>query len=154
MQPTLILGIGNILLQDEGVGVRVIEAMQQMELPDEVELVDGGTAGADLVDIIADRRKLIVVDAIDAGSRPGTILRLAADDLAPEPEAAISLHQLGLAESLAMASQLDCAPQDVVIFAVQPGRIAPGLELSAEVAAVVPAVVEAVMAELGEGMKG
>ncbi len=149
MQPTLIMGIGNILLRDEGLGVRVVEAMQQFDLPDGVELVDAGTAGADLVEVIADRGKVIVIDAIEAGAEPGTIVRLAAEDLMPDDGASISLHQLGLVESLRMAQQLGCAPGEVVVFGVQPGEIRAGLELSPAVAAVVPAVVEAVLAELG-----
>ena len=61
--PILILGIGNILLRDEGVGVRVVEALRGRALPDTVELVDGGTGGADLLEVVADRRVVIVVDA-------------------------------------------------------------------------------------------
>ncbi|MHB1038104.1 MAG: HyaD/HybD family hydrogenase maturation endopeptidase [Pirellulales bacterium] len=149
MQPTLILGIGNLLLQDEAVGVRVVEALHDVKLPAGVEVVDGGTAGANLVDLIADRRKLIVLDAIDAGAEPGTIFRLGPDDLLPAEGAAISIHQLGLVETLAMVRQLGCAPREVVIFGIQPRRIEPGLELTAEVSAAVPKVVRAVLAELG-----
>lgn len=148
MQPILVIGIGNILLQDEGVGVRVIEAMQEMDLPDDVELVDGGTSGADLVDMIADRGKLIVVDAIEAGAQPGTVFRLSAEDLLPQDGQAISLHQLGLVESLTMAEQLGCAPQEVAIIGVQPGKVSPGLELTAEMAGVVPKIIQTVLAEL------
>ena len=146
--PTLVLGIGNILLSDEGVGVRVIEAMAQAEVPPGVELVDGGTSGADLVDLIADRRKVIVVDAIDAGAEPGTLFRLGPDDLAPDEGESISLHQLGLVESLLIARYLNCPPREVVIFGVQPHSIAPGLELSPQLSAVVPRVIRAVLAEL------
>lgn len=144
----LILGIGNILLRDEGVGVHVVEALGLQELPAEVELVDGGTAGADLVDLIADRRKLIVIDAIEAGLAPGTILRLTPQDLLPDPDEMLSLHQLGLVQSLHMAEQLGCSPQDVVIIAVQPQTIRPGLELSADVQAAVPRAAAAALAEL------
>ena len=147
MKPVLIMGIGNILLRDEGVGVRVIEAMQGMDLPDDVELVDAGTAGADLIDIVADRRKVIVVDAIQGQAEPGTVFRMGSEDLLPQEGEAISLHQLGLVESLAMAKQLGCAPQDTVVFGIQPGEISAGLELTAPVARVVPKVIEAVMAE-------
>ena len=147
MQPTLILGIGNILLRDEGVGVRIIEAMGKLDLPEGVEILDGGTAGADLVDVIADRRKLIVVDAVAAEAAPGTVFRLRPEDLLPQGEALISLHQLGLVQSLAMAKQLGCQPREVVIFGVQPGEITPGLELTVRVAAAVPKVIEAVLAE-------
>lgn len=148
MKPILILGIGNILLRDEGVGVRVVEAMQGLDLPEGVELVDAGTAGADLVDIMADRRKVIVVDAIEAQGAPGTILRLNGEDLLPEPGGLLSLHQLGLVESLFMAKQLGCAPGEVIVFGIQPGQIRAGLELSPEVASAVPKVIEAVLAEI------
>ena len=148
MQPTLVMGIGNILLRDEGVGVRTIEAMQQIELPQGVELVDAGTAGADLIDLVADRRKLIVIDAIEADAAPGTVFRLLAEDLAPQDGAMISLHQLGLVESLAMAKHLGCAPQQVVVFGVQPAVISTGLDLSPQVAAAVPKVIQAVLSEL------
>jgi hydrogenase maturation protease len=154
MQPVLVLGIGNILLRDEGVGVRVVDALGDYVLPDDVEVADGGTAGADLVELLADRRKVIVVDAVEAGAAPGTILRLTPADLLPEPGELISLHQLGLAESLHMTAQLQCSPQEVIIIAVQPATISPGLELSAAVEAQLPAVVRAVIAELGSGHDG
>jgi hydrogenase maturation protease len=144
----LVLGIGNILLCDEGVGVRAIEAMQPMDLPSNVELVDAGTAGADLVDIIAHRRKVIVVDAIEAGAAPGTVFRLRGDELMPDSGVAISLHQLGLVESLTMAEQLECAPKEVIVFGVQPDKIRPGLELSAPVANAVSKVIDAVLFEV------
>jgi hydrogenase maturation protease len=150
MQPTLVMGIGNILLRDEGVGVRVIEAMRDADLPPDAELVDAGTAGADLVDLIADRRKLIVVDAIEADAPPGTVFRLKPEDLAPADGASISLHQLGLVESLAIAERLGCCPRDVVIVAIQPGKIAPGLELTEEIAAAVPRAIDLVLAELSD----
>jgi hydrogenase maturation protease len=148
MSTRLVLGIGNILLRDEGVGVRVIEAMQQMPLPDDVELIDGGTAGADLVDLLADRPKVIVVDAIQGDATPGTILRMTAEDLLPEPGECISLHQLGLVQSLLIARRLGCAPREVVIFGIQPSQIAPGLELTPAVAAAVPTAIRLVLAEL------
>jgi hydrogenase maturation protease len=149
--PVLVLGIGNILLRDEGVGVRVVEAMRDVPLPVDTELVDGGTAGADLVDLLADRRKVIVIDALDAEVEPGAVFRLGPDELLPRDGEMISLHQLGLVESLAMARQLRCVPEEVVIFGVQPRQISPGLELSAEVQDAVPKVIEAVLLELQNG---
>jgi hydrogenase maturation protease len=146
-QPVLILGIGNILLQDEGVGVRAVQRLRGCELPVHVDIVDGGTGGADLVDVIADRRKVIVIDAMDAAVPPGTISRFAGEDLLPDPGTTVSLHQLGLVESLVMAKQLGCGPGEVVVFGIQPARIQPGLELSQPVADAMAAVVKAVIAE-------
>ena len=149
MLPTLVLGIGNILLRDEGVGVRVIESMRGAPLPDGAELVDGGTAGADLVDLLADRPKVIVIDALDADSKPGSVFRLRADELMPDPGEMVSLHQLGLLQSLSIAARLGCSPKEVVVFGIQPKEISPGLTLTDEVQDAVPRTVAAVLAELG-----
>ena len=144
----LVLGIGNILLRDEGVGVRVIEQMQEIPVPDDVELVDGGTAGADLLDVLAERQKVIVIDAVQADCEPGTVLRFTADDLVRPDGVGISLHELGLGEALTMTRQLGCAPKDVVVFGIKPKDLGCGLELSEEIAASVPKVVKLVLAEI------
>ena len=147
-RPILVLGIGNILLRDEGVGVRVIEQMQEMRLPDDVELVDGGTAGADLLDVLADRKKVIVIDAVQADCEPGTVLRFTADDLVRPDGVGVSLHELGLGEALTMTRQLGCAPENVVVFGIKPKATACGLELSDEIAALIPNVIKLVLEEI------
>ncbi len=149
-RPILVLGIGNILLRDEGVGVRVIEQMQKMHLPDDVELIDGGTAGADLLDVLAERRKVIVIDAVQADCEPGTVLRFNADDLVRPDGVGMSLHELGLGEALTMTRQLGCAPKDVVVFGIKPKDIECGLELSEEIVTSVPKVIELVLDEIGK----
>jgi len=145
--PVLILGIGNIILRDEGVGVRVIEAMKDLQLPEGVEIADGGTSGADLIDVIADRRKIVVVDAMQADVAPGTIMRFTADDLIEQLGPTISLHQFGLIDSLLMARQLNCPPREVIIFGVKPVDVSTGLELSPQVASLVPKLIELAVAE-------
>ena len=149
-RPILILGIGNILLRDEGVGVRVIERMQKIPLPDNVELVDGGTAGADLLDVLADRRKVIIIDAVQADCEPGTVLRFTADDLVRPDGVGMSLHELGLGEALIMTKQLGCEPKEVVVFGIKPRDISCGLELSEQISASLPKVVELVLAEISK----
>jgi len=149
-RPILVLGIGNILLRDEGVGVRAIEHMQKMHLPDDVELVDGGTAVADLLDVLAERRKVIVIDVVQAEAEPGTVLRFTADELVQPDGVGMSLHELGLGEALTMTRQLGCAPKDVVVFGIKPKDIRWGLELSEEITASVPKVVELILPEIGK----
>jgi len=154
-EPRLVLGIGNLLLKDEGVGVHVVSAIEaqvaagDFVLPEGVEVCDGGTLGMDLLDLIEDRRKVIVIDAVETDAAPATVLRFTAEDLARRQAADLSLHQVGLFEALAMARQLGCAPDEVVIFGIVPKDMSPGLELSAEVAAVVPEVIRMVLAEIG-----
>lgn len=150
MKRVLVMGIGNILLSDEGVGVRVIEAMRNIGLPDDVELVDAGTAGADLVDIVADRAKLIVVDAIQSELSPGTVLRMTEKDILPTESSAVSLHELGLPDALEMTRRLGCSPREVVVFGIVPQSIQCGLELTECIAAVVPRVIELVLNEAGK----
>lgn len=142
----LILGIGNLLLCDEGIGVHAVRCLAQRILPPGVEVLDGGTSGADLVDHLEGRTKVIVIDAASGDGPPGTIYRCEARDLI-EQEGALSLHEFGLADSLHMAERLGCAPQRVVVLGVQPATMEPGLELSPEVAAVLPGVLSLALAE-------
>lgn len=146
--PILILGIGNILLRDEGIGPHVIDKLKEIKLPDNVELLDGGTGGADLLDFICDRQKLIVVDAIQTDIEPGCIMRLTADDLTTDSRQNISLHEFGLLETLTMAKQLDCDPKEVIIIGVKPKDITSGVEISDEVSSVVPKIMESILNEL------
>lgn len=147
MNNVLVVGIGNILLADEGIGVRVIETMARLSPPPDVELLDGGTSGADLIDYIADRPKVIVIDAVKTEHPPGTILRLGPEDLLGSEEAKISLHDLGLLETLAMAVQMGCPPKQVVIFGVVPASLACSLELSPVIANLVPKIIDLILAE-------
>ena len=146
-KPVLVVGIGNILLQDEGIGVHVARALQEAALPPDVEAVDGGTSGADLIEVIAGRPKLIVVDSLQADAEPGAVFRMSMDDLAGRDYAGFSLHELGLLETLQMAKLLGCLPKEIVIFGVQPKAISPGLEMTREVAAVVPRLIDLVLQE-------
>lgn len=146
--PILVLGIGNILLRDEGVGVRVVEAMERIDLPPDVELFDGATAGLDLLDALAGRRKVIVIDAIGGDSEPGTVLRLSPEDLVALDGRGMSLHEIGLLETLTAAKQLGVAPQELVVLGVKPRDVSCGLTLSPETARLVPEIVELVLAEL------
>ena len=150
--PTLVLGIGNILMADDGVGARVVEELEKLgdrSLPASVDLVEGGTSGLALVDLLEGRRKVIVIDAIIEGGEPGSIHRLAPEDLDERGSAAVSLHDFGLPDSLEMARQLGSAPTEVVIFGIVAKEICPRLELSPEVARAVPEAVKLVLEELG-----
>jgi len=144
----LVLGIGNILRRDEGVGVRVIEALRDEDVPDDVELFDGGTFGAELIDVIADRAGVIVIDAIEHEGAPGSVFRFSGDDLAAHASASLSVHEIGLLDTLRMAKQLGCSPKEVLVLGVVPEDVGPGLELTPAVAKQVPKIVERVLEEL------
>jgi hydrogenase maturation protease len=144
------LGVGNILLQDEGVGVRTVEAMGSLPLPSNVELFDGATAGLDLLDVLADRKKVIIIDAIKGPYEPGTVLRLGPEDLVPEEAENVSLHDIGLLETLTVAKQLGIAPREVVILGVMPKALGWGLSLSREIDRLLPKLIQLILAELSD----
>jgi hydrogenase maturation protease len=144
----LVLGIGNILLRDEGIGPRFIKEMRNCPLPDQTELLDGGTAGAALLEFISDREKLVVIDAVEAGAKPGSIVKIDAKDLPKQPADRFSLHQFGLLDTLATAEKLGRAPKQTVIIGVQPRDLAAGTELSAELSAAMPRIKKLVLEEI------
>jgi len=123
--------------------VRVIEELKKVSLPDNVEIVDGGTRGADLLDVISDRQKIIVVDAIDGGYAPGTVVCFNLNDLEKTDGFHInSLHNINIPETIAMAHLLGVAPKDVVVVGIQLKSIECGTELSNEVCSSIPAAVQ------------
>jgi hydrogenase maturation protease len=144
----IIIGIGNLILQDEGVGVHAVRALEDMDLPPGVEVIDGGTATMELLPVFQEAERIIVIDALRGGEKPGTIYRLTPDDLMGETERPLSLHQVGLLEVLGMARQIGGEPE-VVIIGVEPKEISWGMELTPEVEARLPRVIDAVFEELG-----
>ncbi len=145
----LVLGVGNILLHDEGIGVKVIEELQAQYLfSDNVELFDGGTLGLRLLDPIAQSDHLIVVDAVQNGEPPGTLYRLDAEDLNKRVTFKNSLHQLDLVETLAYAEVLGNRPEAVII-GIEPADISPwGLELTEVVRSRMAELCEQVLKEI------
>lgn len=144
----MVMGVGNILLSDEGLGVRFLDELAKTTLPDNVELLEGGTAGLELVHLIQDIDFLIIVDAFNANAEPGSLFRFQPGDLQIIPEQyEVSFHQIGIIEVLAMAKVLGQAPQ-TLIFGVQPKSLEWGLDISPEIQALFPRLVEFVLKEV------
>lgn len=153
----LVVGLGNMLLKDEGVGVHVAERLMQLVLPDNVEIVDGGTAGLDILLMHEGVAKLVVIDAMRTGAKPGTVYkaRFKAGEreklamiFGQSPESKISLHQAGLIDALAAAEKLDRAPAETVIIGVEPGEWDCGLELTEPVKKIIPKIIKKVLEEI------
>ncbi len=145
----LVLGVGNILLQDEGVGVRVVEEMQRrFQAPAGVEILDGGTAGMGLIDDLLDKDAVIIVDAVRTGAPPGTVVRLAGDEVPVFLQQRISPHQLGLSDVLATLTLIGKRPAHLVLFGVVPQSLELSLELTAAIERMVAVLVDKVVAEL------
>jgi hydrogenase maturation protease len=130
----LVMGIGNVLLQDEGAGVRTVEAFaRKYETPSCVELLDGGTSGIELLQYLQGREVLILIDVVRNGEPCGTLSRFEGDDVPSLFQNKISPHQLGLSDLLATARLMGSLPGKVVLYGIEPKSIGTGLEMSAEV---------------------
>ncbi|KPK00512.1 MAG: hypothetical protein AMJ60_00990 [Desulfobacterales bacterium SG8_35] len=145
----LVLGIGNVLLTDEGIGVRALKELERRYTdPAHVTLLDGGTAGIELRRHIRKRDYLIIIDAMKCGQEPGTVVRVEGNDVPAAFRNRISPHQLGLSDLLAAAMLTDELPKNLVLFGVEPESIDIGLDLSETVEASVEKLTGAVVDEL------
>jgi hydrogenase maturation protease len=149
VEHVLILGLGNPLLGDEGIGVRVVEELKRLELPEGVTVVEGGTAGLGLIGLMEGYRRVIIVDAADMGHPPGRVVRFTPPEAQfKTAKAPLSLHQIGLGEVLALANTLGVAPAEPTIIGVQPSRIEEGIGLSPEVEGAIPQIIRIILDEL------
>lgn len=145
----LVLGIGNLVMSDDGIGVRVVQRLtQSFQFPDGVTILDGGTLGLDLLPQLEGVERLLVVDAVDLGKAPGTLVRLSGDDVPIVLETKLSPHQMGLKDLLAVAMLQGFSPQEMVLWGVQPGTIEMGMDLSPPVAAKTDILMKHVLLEL------
>jgi hydrogenase maturation protease len=147
MAKTLVLGLGNTLLGDDGVGVRMLDNLG--DLGPDVEVVNGATGGLSLFETLKGFPKVVVVDAVEMGKPPGTVKRFGAGQLLSMPESRnFSLHEIGLFEVLKLGQSLNEDFGHVIIIGVQPGSLGQGEGLSRPVEENIPAVVEMVKAEV------
>jgi len=145
----VILGVGNILLGDEGVGVHVAKKIAKMELPENVEVIDGGTASMDILSSMKDVEKLIIIDALRGGEKPGTVYRLYPEDLLASLDSYVSLHQINVLEGLNLARKTGNAPQETVIIGIEPEKIDWGLGVTSEIDKKIPDILNIVLEEVG-----
>lgn len=145
---TVILGVGNVLLSDEGIGVHVANELMKMDLPPGVSVVEGGTDGFSLLNIITDADRLIVVDAVKGGAEPGSIYRFDANEIRSVPSGfKTSVHQVGILEVIDLSGLIGKTPRTTVI-GIEPKSFEMSLELSPEVMEKVPRIIELVLEEL------
>jgi len=146
---SLVLGIGNVLLQDEGVGIHALEELRRrFDLDADVELLDGGTAGIELLRFLDGKDRVLIVDAVAAGHPPGSVFRVEGEDVPRMFHVRISPHQIGLTDVLATALISDALPAEMVLFGVEPAAMTSGLALSPVVEASLDKLVGAVVDEL------
>lgn len=139
-----VLGVGNILLGDEGAGVRAVEQLQLLGgFSDSVQLLDGGTLGMELLRFLKGTKRLLLLDAVQGDQDPGALYCLRNSEVEAHLSGALSVHDLGLKDVLAVMTLLEAPVEEVVLLGLQPQTLAVGMELSEPVAAALPALVQA-----------
>ena len=145
----LVLGIGNLVMSDDAVGVIVAQRLQQRyRFADNVEIMDGGTLGLDLLPKLENITNLIMVDAVETGKKAGTCVRLSGQELPIALQTKLSPHQMGLKDLLAVSELMGHSPKEMVLIGVQPGSIEMEIGLTAEVQAQFETLISSVLAEL------
>lgn len=145
----LVIGMGNVLMQDEGVGVRAVEELENRYIiPDGVTLVDGGTTGMELFEPIRRCDQLVVADAINTGDPYGSLVRITNEQIPTFFQTKLSNHQLGLSDLLALLTLKGEVPEHVAIIGMVPHSLENKLGLTAEATAGLSAMVEMLVEEL------
>jgi hydrogenase maturation protease len=148
----LILGVGNLLLSDEGVGVHIARRLMEMDFPPHVRVVEGGTDGFGLMHILLGADRLILVDAIRGGGPPGSIYRLEIEDCPPFPDTyKTSVHQISILEVINLSGLIGSPPRTTII-GVEPKCLEMGMDLSPEIQAKIPRVIQLVHEEVARSL--
>jgi hydrogenase maturation protease len=145
----VVLGLGNLLRRDEGLGIRALQRLEERyQLPDTLQLVDGGTLGLDLICYLENAPRLLVLDAALTEGPPGTLTRLIGEEVPIFFSKRTSMHEVGLADMLAVTRLRGTEPGELVVLGMQPDIIELGWELSDVVEAHLDSLVDAAIAEL------
>ncbi|WP_448871418.1 HyaD/HybD family hydrogenase maturation endopeptidase [Desulfobulbus propionicus] len=145
----LVLGIGNLLIGDEGVGCRTVtELARRYTLPQSVECVDGGTAGFELLTMIDGKEHLILIDALRNDQQPGTVVMVEGEHVPRAFLARTTPHQLGICDVLAAAQLSDTMPRHLTLYGIEPKQLEVGIGLSPEVEAGMEKTIGAVVQQL------
>jgi len=145
MAKLTVIGIGNILMSDEGVGVRLVEKLRDLATwPNQIEFVDGGAGGLNLLNIIEGADRLIVFDAADMRLPPGQFRVISPDQVTePSPDHYVSMHDVPLMETLSLCERFSHCPEPIRIMAIQPETIDFGRQLSDRLGDAFPGLLDA-----------
>jgi hydrogenase maturation protease len=144
----IILGVGNLLLSDEGVGVHVAQKLMDTTFPPEVEVVEGGTDGFGLINILLRADHLILIDAVKGGGKAGSIYRFNLEECRPFPDIyKTSVHQISILEVINLSGLIGPPPRTTVI-GIEPKCLQMGMELSPEIESQIPKVISLVKKEV------
>ncbi len=128
-----ILGLGNILMQDEGIGVHIANLLNdKFVFTPPITIIDGGTTGADLLTYFENSKKVLIIDAVNFDKEPGHLGIIKDDDILTMLTSKISLHHLGLSDVLSMIKILDIRPEAICLVGIQPYKMELDLDVSPE----------------------
>ena len=153
-QKIVIVGVGNVLCKDEGVGVHVVESLKEHHLPDNVKVYDCGTGGLDILEFLEGSDKAIIVDAVRGGMEPGEIYHVKLDevDARDEKMKMLSLHELDLVKAIEIGKRAYKVPENILVIGVEPKSVELGVDLTAEVKKAIPRVIQDILKELELGL--
>lgn len=155
MKEILVIGLGNPLMADEGIGVVLIERLEALARQDRIpgagriQFHDGGTGGMNLLHVLAGRQKAVLIDCALMGTQPGTIQRFTPDQVQTVKKLShLSLHEVDILKVLDISRQLGECPQDVVFFGIEPHEICQRMSLSPLLQAQIPHYLQTLLQEL------
>jgi hydrogenase maturation protease len=142
---TVVLGLGNVIHRDDGAGVHAVQRLREApDLPPDIELIEGGTLGLELLPYLWDATRILVLDAVDVGQPPGTVVSLEADEIRRLCGSG-SAHLVGLVDLLGTLQLVARSAQEIIVLGVQPASTQWGIALSQEVEAAIPGLVTAAL---------
>lgn len=146
-----VIGLGNILLKDEGVGVHAANTLKEKcSFPEGVEVIDGGTLGLDLLPLIEGKDKVLIIDAVDFRKEPGYIGVIDDDDIPSTLFAKLSVHHIGLSDVLYAAKLMDAMPSRIRLIGVQPLSLEVGLDMTDCISGKINDVIDKIIESLKE----
>ena len=149
-QPEItVLGIGNVVLRDEGFGVRVVEYLDRhYDFPENVQLIDGGTLGVELMQFVTGTKRLLVIDSINGGAEGGKVFRFQGEAIMEHFQDKLSAHEVGIQDVLASLAVTGKRIEDVVVIGAQPYDLSAGVELSCEMERLLAPMADKALEEL------
>lgn len=145
----VVLGIGNTILTDEAAGVRAVEALERAyKMPVNVQVIDGGTSGMEMIEDLSNLDFLIVIDVVKTGAAAGTVVKIEGDEIPVFFRRKLSPHQIALPDVLACLELLDTMPKEIIVLGVELISLELGMEMTPTVAAKVPLLMELAASEL------
>lgn len=147
MKDTVILGIGNILLRDDGVGVHIVKKLQDEKLPTSIEIIDVGTSTLDTLTYFLEYENVIAIDSLKAGFEPGTIYKIKPEDIKNYKKENLSIHDVQILDVVKIANMYNKYP-NVTIFGIEPKEITFDTEMTDCMKMKVPHVIKLIKKEL------